>query len=144
MEFQLQHQSFQLIFRADFLWDGLVGFPCSPRDSQESSPIPQFKTINSSMLSFIVQLSHPYMTTGKTIALTRRTFVGKVMSLLFNSTPRLPPNKGRSPHLASPGCPLLLLAPASQASQVTSLTSCLLPVSPSLTPPHHLGLLAGS
>ena len=34
--------------------------------------------------SFIVQLSHPYMTTGKTIALTRQTFVGKVMSLLFN------------------------------------------------------------
>ena len=33
---------------------------------------------------FIVQLSHPYMTTGKTIALTRRTFVGKVLSLLFN------------------------------------------------------------
>ena len=33
---------------------------------------------------FIVQLSHPYMTTGKTIALTRRTFVGKVISLLFN------------------------------------------------------------
>ena len=33
---------------------------------------------------FIVQLSHPYMTTGKTIALTRRTFVDKVMSLLFN------------------------------------------------------------
>ena len=33
---------------------------------------------------FIVQLPHPYMTTGKTIALTRRTFVGKVMSLLFN------------------------------------------------------------
>ena len=34
---------------------------------------------------FIVQLSHPYMTTGKTIALTRRSFVSKVMSLLFNS-----------------------------------------------------------
>ena len=34
---------------------------------------------------FTVQLSHPYMTTGKTIALTRRTFVGKVMSLLFNT-----------------------------------------------------------
>ena len=34
---------------------------------------------------FIVQLSHPYMTTGKTIALTRRTFVGKVTSLLFNT-----------------------------------------------------------
>ena len=38
---------------------------------------------------FIVQLSHPYMTTGKTIALTRRTFVGKIMSLLFNMLPRL-------------------------------------------------------
>ena len=38
---------------------------------------------------FTVQLSHPYMTTGKTIALTRRTFVGKVMSLLFNVLSRL-------------------------------------------------------
>ena len=38
---------------------------------------------------FIVQLSHPYMTTGKTIALTRRTFVGKIMSLLFNMLSRL-------------------------------------------------------
>ena len=37
---------------------------------------------------FRVQLSHPYMTTGKTIALTRRTFVGKVMSLLFNTLSR--------------------------------------------------------
>ena len=38
---------------------------------------------------FIVQLSHPYMITGKTIDLTRRTFVGKVMSLLFNMLSRL-------------------------------------------------------
>ena len=38
---------------------------------------------------FIVQLSHPYMTTGKSIALTRQTFVGKVMSLLFNMLSRL-------------------------------------------------------
>ena len=38
---------------------------------------------------FIVQLSHPHMTTGKTIALTRWTFVGKVMSLLFNMLSRL-------------------------------------------------------
>ena len=38
---------------------------------------------------FIIQLSHPYMTTGKTVALTRRTFVGKVMSLLFNRLSRL-------------------------------------------------------
>ena len=39
--------------------------------------------------SFMVQLSHPYVTTGKTIALTRRTFVGEVMSLLFNMLSRL-------------------------------------------------------
>ena len=38
---------------------------------------------------FIIQFSHPYMTTGKTIALTRQTFVGKVMSLLFNMLTRL-------------------------------------------------------
>ena len=38
---------------------------------------------------FIVQLSHPYMTTGKTVGLSRRTFVGKVMSLLFNMLSRL-------------------------------------------------------
>ena len=38
---------------------------------------------------FIVQLSHPYMTTGKTIALTRQTFVGKIMSLFFNMLSRL-------------------------------------------------------
>ena len=83
--FQLQHQSFQWIFRTDLLYDGLAGSPCSPRDSQESSPTPQFKTsILRYSASFTVQLSHPYMTTGKTIALTRRTFVGKVMSLLFN------------------------------------------------------------
>ena len=38
LEYQLQHQSFQWIFRTDFLWDELVGSPCRPRDSQESSP----------------------------------------------------------------------------------------------------------
>ena len=53
LEFQLQHQSFQWIFRTDFLEDGLVGSPCSPGDSQESSPTPQFKSINSSALSFL-------------------------------------------------------------------------------------------
>ena len=47
LEFQLQHQSFQWIFRTDLLYDGLVGSPCSPRGSQESSPTPQFKSINS-------------------------------------------------------------------------------------------------
>ena len=51
LEFQLQHQSFQWIFRNDFLQDGLVGSPCNPRDSQESSPT-QYKSI-SSELSFL-------------------------------------------------------------------------------------------
>ena len=63
----------------------MVGSPCSPRDSQESSPTPQFKSINSSVLSLLHSPTlTSYMTTGKTIALTRWTFVGKVMSLLFN------------------------------------------------------------
>ena len=53
MEFQLQHQSYQWTPRTDLLYDGLVGSPCSPRDSQESSPTPQFKSINSSALSFL-------------------------------------------------------------------------------------------
>ena len=74
LEFQLQHHSLQRNTRADLLQKGLVGSPCSPRDSQESSPTPQFKSINSSALSL---LHNPSTTTGKTIALTRRTFVGK-------------------------------------------------------------------
>ena len=53
LEFELQHQSFQWIFRTNFLQDGLVGSPCCPRVSQESSPTPQFKIINSSVLSFL-------------------------------------------------------------------------------------------
>ena len=66
--------------------DGLAGSPWSPRDSQESSPTPQFKSINSSALSFLYSPTLTSIhTTGKTIALTRRTFVGKVMSLLFNA-----------------------------------------------------------
>ena len=162
LQFQSQCQSFQWIFITDFLQDWLVGSPCSPRDSQESSPTPQFKSINSLAFSFLygptltyiglpwwlrqssiclqwrrpgfdpwvrkipwrrkwqptpvhlpgkfhglrrlvgyspwslkesdkteVSFSHPYMTPGKTIALTRWTFAGKVMSLLFNMLFRL-------------------------------------------------------
>ena len=59
LAFQLQHQSFQWIFRTDILQNGLVGSPCSPRDSQESSPTPQFKSLNSSVPSF---LSSPTLT----------------------------------------------------------------------------------
>ena len=50
LEFQLQHHSLQRNPRADLLQNGLVGSPCSPRDSQESSPTPQFISINSSAL----------------------------------------------------------------------------------------------
>ena len=53
LEFQLQYQSFQWIFWTDFLYDGLVGSPCSPRDFQESSPTPQSKSINSLVFSFL-------------------------------------------------------------------------------------------
>ena len=90
LEFQLQHQSFQWKPRTDLLCDGLDGFPCGPRDPQESSPTPQFESINSQCSAFfMVQLSNPYIATGKTIALTRWTFVGKVLSLLFNMLSRL-------------------------------------------------------
>ena len=53
LEFQLQHQSFQWIFRTDFLWDGSVESPCSPRDSQESSPTSQFKSILVGVLKYL-------------------------------------------------------------------------------------------
>ena len=53
LEFQLQHHSLQRNPRADLLQNELVVSPCSPRDSQESSPTPQFKSINSSALSLL-------------------------------------------------------------------------------------------
>ena len=62
----------------------LVVSPRYPRDSQESSPTPKFKaSILPRSAFFILQLSHSYMTTEKTIALTSKTFVSQVMSLLF-------------------------------------------------------------
>ena len=64
--------------------------PCSPRNSQESSPAPQLESISSLMPNLLYDPTlNSYMTTGKTIALTRQTFVGKVMSLLFNMLFRL-------------------------------------------------------
>ena len=53
LELQLEHHSFQRNPRADLLQNGLVGSPWSPRDSQESSPTPQLKSINSSVLSLL-------------------------------------------------------------------------------------------
>ena len=67
----------------------MVGSPSYPRDSQESSPTPQFKSINFLVLSF---LHSPTLTSihdcGKTIALTRWTFAGKAVSLLLNMLSR--------------------------------------------------------
>ena len=80
LEFQLQHQSFQCIFRTDFLynWFDLLAVQGT------LNSLLQHHSSKASILQcsafFIVQFSHPYMTTGKTIALTRWTFVGKVMS----------------------------------------------------------------
>ena len=53
LEYQLQHQSFQWIFRTHFFKDWLVWSPCSPRHSQESSPTPQIKSISSLALNFL-------------------------------------------------------------------------------------------
>ena len=82
LEFQLQYQSFQWIFRTDLLaFQGTLKSILQHHSSKAS--------ILWHSAFFIVQLSHPYMTTGKTIALVRWTFVGKVMSLLFNMLSRL-------------------------------------------------------
>ena len=90
LEFQLQHQSFQWIFRTDLVEGWLVWSPCI-RGTHNS--LLQHHSSKASILQrsafFRVQLSHPYMTTGKTIALTRWTFAGKVVSLLFNMLSRL-------------------------------------------------------
>ena len=66
------------------------GLISSPRDSQESSPTTHFKSINSSVLSFLYSPNFtPIHDYWKTIALTRWTFVGKLMSLFFNMVSRL-------------------------------------------------------
>ena len=90
LEFQLQHQSFQWTLRTDPLgWTGWISLQVQGtlksllQHHSSKAPILQCSTF------FIVQLLHPYMTTGKTIALTRQNFVGKVMSLLFNMLSRL-------------------------------------------------------
>ena len=90
MEFQLHHQSYQQIFRRDFFrvdWLDLLAVQGTLKSllQHHSSKVSTLRCSD----FFIVQLSHPYMTTGKTIALTRRTFVDKVMSLLFNMLSRL-------------------------------------------------------
>ena len=93
-EVQLQHQSFQRIFMTspNNEYSRLISFRIDWFDlltvQGTLKSLLQHHSSKASILLcsafFIVQLSHPYMTTGKTIALTRRIFVGKVMSLLFS------------------------------------------------------------
>ena len=89
LEFQLQHQSFHeysgLIFRMD--WLDLLAVQGTLKSLLQHHSSKASILLRSAF--FTVQLSHPYMTTGKTIALTRQTFVGKVMSLLFSMLSRL-------------------------------------------------------
>ena len=81
---RLQHQSFQWIFRTDFLQDWLVWSLCSPRDSQESNPTRHFKSINPLALSL---LYGPTLTSirdyWKNHSFDYMNFVGKVISLLW-------------------------------------------------------------
>ena len=79
LEFQLQHQSFQWTPRAD--WSDLLAVQRTLKSLLQHHSSKAL--ILQSSAFFIVQLSHSYMTTGKTIALTRQTFVDKVMSLLL-------------------------------------------------------------
>ena len=75
--------------RTDLLYDELIGSLGAPGTLNS---LLQHHSSKSSILQysafFIAQLSHPYITTGKTIALTKWTFFGKVMSLLFNMLSR--------------------------------------------------------
>ena len=70
------------------VWNGWISLQSKGLKSLLQHHSPKASILRRSVF-FIVQLSHPYMTTGKTIALTRRTFVGKVMSLLFSMLFRL-------------------------------------------------------
>ena len=87
--------SFSFSVRSSNVCSGLIYFRVDRLDlaiqwSVKSSPTPQFKSINFPVLSFLYSPTlHPYVTTGKTIAFTRQTFVGKVMSLLLNMLSRL-------------------------------------------------------
>ena len=85
LEFQLQHQSFHWTLRMDWLDILAVQGTLKSLLQHHTSKV----SILQRSAFFIVQLSHPYVTTGKTITLTRWTFVGKVMSLLFNMLSRL-------------------------------------------------------
>ena len=90
LEFQPQHQSFQWTQDWSPLgWTDWTSLPFKGLSRVLSNTTVQKSSILCRSALFIVQLSHPYMTTRKTIALTRWTFVDKIMSLLFNMLFRL-------------------------------------------------------
>ena len=89
LELQLQHQSFQMNIQDWFPQDWLDVLAVQGTLKSLLQHHSSKTSILRSSAFFIVQLSHPYMTAGKTIALTRQTFAGKVMSLLFNMLSRL-------------------------------------------------------
>ena len=133
MEFQLQHQSFNehpglIYFSMD--WLDLLAVQGTLKS------LLQHYSSKASILwrstLFIVQLSHPYKTTGKTMALTRQIFVGKVMSLLFNMLSRLVINfLPRSKHLLiswlqSPSA-VILEPPKIKSENVSTVSTFYLP-----------------
>ena len=89
LEFQLQHQSFQWVFRNDFLWIDLFDL-LAMQGTLKSSPAPQFKRINALVLSFVYSQTltsiHDHW---KNHSFDWQTFVSKVMSLLFNMLSKL-------------------------------------------------------
>ena len=89
LEFQLQHQSFQWVFRNDFLWIDWFDL-LAMQGTLKSSPAPQFKRINALVLSFVYSQTltsiHDHW---KNHSFDWQTFVSKVMSLLFNMLSRL-------------------------------------------------------
>ena len=87
LQFQLYHQSFQWMFRTDFLYDDLLTVQGTLKSLLQHHSSKTSVLLHSAF--FIVQLLHPYMTPGKTIALTKWTFVGQVISLIFNILSRL-------------------------------------------------------
>ena len=113
LEFQLKHQFFHWIFRTDFLWDGLVWSPCSPRDSQEFSPI-QFSSVQS--LSRVRFFATPWITASQ----ASLSITNSQSSLRLTSIESVMP----SSHLIL--CrPLLLLPPIPPSIRVFSNESTL-------------------
>ena len=111
LKFQLQHQSCKWIFRNDFLYDGLVWSPCSPRDSQLFSPTPQFKSINAfeRWSESVSQFSHSVMSDSLQPHELQHT---------------RPPCPSPTPRIYPNSCPLSLWCHPIISSSVVPFSSC--------------------